>query len=206
MCPRAMSGGVRGARWTQIDAIARANVPCRPLEWRLPCQMNCRKAWNRALTAVRGRLGFFLQVIARADVTRSYARRGLQRSMDTNRCHRASRCALQAPRMAIAVPDDTCRNRGQRTITICGNGEHRCTGGLAPIIEIRISGPPGSGSLRRDGVGTCSDETKPNLHLAPQKLCPQNRGYSWTKWHFERFCPRNRPFSWTKSSQPESVI
>ena len=206
MCPGAMSGGVRGARWTQIDAIARADVPWRHVEWRLPCQMNCRKAWNRALTAVRGRLGFFLQVIARADVTRSYARRGLQRSMDTNRCHRASRCALQAPRMAIAVPDDTCRNRGQRTITICGNGEHRCTGGLAPIIEIRISGPPGSGSLRRDGVGTCSDETKPNLHLAPQKLCPQNRGYSWTKWHFERFCPRNRPFSWTKSSQPESVI
>ena len=201
-----MPGGVRGARWTQIDAIARADVPCRPLERRLPCQMNCRKARNRALTAVRGRLGFFLQVIERADVTRSYARRGLQRSMDTNRCHRASRCALQAPRMAIAVPDDTCRNRGQRTITICGNGEHRCTGGLAPIIEIRISGPPGSGSLRRDGVGTCSDETKPNLHLAPQKLCPQNRGYSWTKWHFERFCPRNRPFSWTKSSQPESVI
>ena len=106
MCPGAMPGGVRGARWTQIDAIARADVPWRHVEWRLPCQMNCRKAWNRALTAVRGRLGFFLQVIARADVTRSYARRGLQRSMDTNRCHRAIRCALQAPRKAIAVPDD----------------------------------------------------------------------------------------------------
>ena len=53
ICPGAMSRGVRGARWTQIDAIARADVPCRPLEWRLPCQMNCRKAWNRALTAVR---------------------------------------------------------------------------------------------------------------------------------------------------------
>ena len=106
MCPRAMSGGVRGARWTQIDAIARANVPCRPLERRLSCQMNCRKAWNRALTAVRGRLGFFLRIIARADVPWSDAWRGLVCSMDTNRCHRASRCALQARRMAIAVPDD----------------------------------------------------------------------------------------------------
>ena len=44
MCLRAMPGRVRGARWTQIDAIARADVPCRHVEWRLPCQMNCRKA------------------------------------------------------------------------------------------------------------------------------------------------------------------
>ena len=43
MCLGAMSGGVRDARWTQIDAIARADVPCRTVEWRLPCQMNCRK-------------------------------------------------------------------------------------------------------------------------------------------------------------------
>ena len=50
MCPGAMSGGVRGARWTQIDAIARADVPWRPVERRLPCQMNCRKVWDRALT------------------------------------------------------------------------------------------------------------------------------------------------------------
>ena len=42
MCPGVLSGGVRGARWTQIDAIARADVPWRPVEWRLPCQMNCR--------------------------------------------------------------------------------------------------------------------------------------------------------------------
>ena len=27
MCPGMLSGGVRGARWTQIGAIARANVP-----------------------------------------------------------------------------------------------------------------------------------------------------------------------------------
>ena len=106
MCPGALSGGVRGARWTQIDAIARANVPWRPVEWRLPCQMNCRKAWNRALTAVRGRLGVFLQITARANVPWSVVWRGSLSSMDTNQCHRASRCALQAPRKAIAVPDD----------------------------------------------------------------------------------------------------
>ena len=106
MCLGAMSEGVCCARWTQIDAIARVNVPCRPLERRLPCQMISRKEWNRALTAVRGRLGFFLQVIARANVPWSDVWRGLLCSMDTNRCHRASECALQAPRMAIAVPDD----------------------------------------------------------------------------------------------------
>ena len=148
MCLEAMPGGVCCARWTQIDAIARANVPCRPLEWRLPCQMICGKAWNRSLTAVRGRLGFFLQITARADVpcrplerrlpcqmicgkrvrracTAVYAKlgfflriiaradvpwsdvwRGSRCSMDTNRCHRASRYALQTRRMAIAVPDE----------------------------------------------------------------------------------------------------
>ena len=52
MCPGALSGGVRGARWTQIDAIARANMPCSPVKWRLPCQMNCRKARVRALTGL----------------------------------------------------------------------------------------------------------------------------------------------------------
>ena len=101
-----MSGGVRYARWTQIDAIARADVLYRPLEWRLPCQMICEKAWNRALTAVRDRLGFFLQIIARANVPWSAVWRGSLRSMDTNRCHRASGYALQTRRMAIAVPDD----------------------------------------------------------------------------------------------------
>ena len=50
ICPGVLSGGVGGARWTQIDAIARADMPCRPLERRLPCQMNCRKARARALT------------------------------------------------------------------------------------------------------------------------------------------------------------
>ena len=64
MCLGAMSGGVRGARWTQIDAIARAKMP-----------------WS--------------------DVWR-----GLRRSMDTNRCHRASEDALEARGMAIAVSDE----------------------------------------------------------------------------------------------------
>ena len=52
MCPGVLSRGVRGARWTQIDVIARADVPWRPVEWRLPCQMNCRKVWDRALTGL----------------------------------------------------------------------------------------------------------------------------------------------------------
>ena len=43
MRPGALSGGVRDARWTQIDAIARANMPWRALEGRFGCQMNCRK-------------------------------------------------------------------------------------------------------------------------------------------------------------------
>ena len=43
MCLGAMPGGVRGARWTQIGAIARADVPWRSVEWRLPCQMNSKK-------------------------------------------------------------------------------------------------------------------------------------------------------------------
>ena len=52
ICLGAMSEGVRGARWTQIDAIARANVPCRALEGRFGCQVNCRKARARALTGL----------------------------------------------------------------------------------------------------------------------------------------------------------
>ena len=52
MCLGAMSGGVRGARWTQIDAIARVNVPWRALEGRLPCQMNCRNVRDWAPTGL----------------------------------------------------------------------------------------------------------------------------------------------------------
>ena len=61
---------------------------------------------NRALRAVCGRQVFFLQTIARANVPWSDAWRGSRRSMDTNRCHRASRCALEASGMAIAVSDE----------------------------------------------------------------------------------------------------
>ena len=61
---------------------------------------------NRALRAVCGRSGFFLLIIARADVPWSDVWRGSRCSMDTNRCHRASEYALEAPRMAIAVPDE----------------------------------------------------------------------------------------------------
>ena len=48
----------------------------------------------------------FLQTIARADVPWSAVWRGSRCSMDTNRCHRAGEDALEAPRMAIAVPDE----------------------------------------------------------------------------------------------------
>ena len=61
---------------------------------------------NRALRAVRGRSAEFLKIIARADMPWSAVWRGWRRSMDTNRCHRASQCALEARRMAIAVPDE----------------------------------------------------------------------------------------------------
>ncbi len=106
MCLGAMPGGVRRARWTQIDAIARADMPCSPLERRLPCQMIYGKRGRRACTAVYGKLGFFLQITARANVPWSDAWRGSGRSMDTNRCHRASLCALQSPRKAIALSDE----------------------------------------------------------------------------------------------------
>ena len=56
MCPGVLSRGVRGARWTQIDAIARADVPWRALEGRLPCQMNCRKAWDQTQPSSEGRV------------------------------------------------------------------------------------------------------------------------------------------------------
>ena len=46
---------VRGRSAEFLKIIARADVPWRPVEWRLPCQMNCRKVWDQALRAVRGR-------------------------------------------------------------------------------------------------------------------------------------------------------
>ena len=61
---------------------------------------------NRALTAMCGRSVSFLRNVARANVPWSDAWRGSGRSMDTNRRHRASEDALEAPRMEIAEPDD----------------------------------------------------------------------------------------------------
>ncbi len=52
ICPGAMPGGVCDARWTQIGAIARAKMPWRPVEWRLPCQMNCMNERARAQTGL----------------------------------------------------------------------------------------------------------------------------------------------------------
>ena len=82
MCLGVLSGEVWVARWTQIDAIAQADVPWRALEGRLSCQMNCRKVRERALRAVRGRSGFFLLIIARADMLWSAVWRGSLCSID----------------------------------------------------------------------------------------------------------------------------
>ena len=60
---------------------------------------------NLALRAVRGRSGFFLLIIARADVPCSDVWRGSRRSMDTNRCHHASGCALERCLKGFAVLD-----------------------------------------------------------------------------------------------------
>ena len=57
----------------------------------------------------------FLLIIARADVPWSDVWRGSARSMDTNRCHRASGYALEVPRMAIAVTDELQESVGQGT-------------------------------------------------------------------------------------------
>ena len=47
--------------------------------------------------------------------------------MDTNRCHRASEDALEAPRMAIAVPDELQESDvagSDRALTaVCGRSE-----------------------------------------------------------------------------------
>ena len=102
---------------------------------------------NRALRAVCGRQVFFLQTIARADVPWSAVWRGSGRSMDTNRCHRASRCALEARRMAIAVTGELqesevpCTNRALRAVrgsSVSGRGssckpsrERMCPGVLS---------------------------------------------------------------------------
>ena len=64
------------------------------------------------------------KIIARTDVPWSDVWRGSRRSMDTNRCHRASEYALEARGMAIAVPDELQESVGQgsnRALTaVCG--------------------------------------------------------------------------------------
>ena len=70
---------------------------------------------EQALRAVRGRSAEFLKIIARADVPWSAVWRGSRRSMDSNRCHRAGGCALEARGMAIAVPDELQESVGPGT-------------------------------------------------------------------------------------------
>ena len=58
------------------------------------------------------------KIIARADMPWSDIWRSSRRSMDTNRCHRAGRCALAATRMAIAVLD-LLHERGMQGLHGC---------------------------------------------------------------------------------------
>ena len=80
---------------------------------------------NQALRAVCGSSGFFLLIIARADVPWSAVWRGSRRSMDSNRCNRASGCALEARRMAIAMSDELQESVGPGTNravrAVCGS-------------------------------------------------------------------------------------
>ena len=78
-------------------------MPCTCVEWRSGFQVNFTKSHGRALRAVCGRAETFLQIIARADMPWSDVWRGSRCPMDTNRCHRASGCALEAGRKAIGV-------------------------------------------------------------------------------------------------------
>ncbi len=129
MCPGAMPGGVRGARWAQIDAIARANVPCRPLERRLPCQMICRNGEHRCT----GGLAPIIEVRISGPPGSGTLRRNLPEWVNDNPCSMMDSVILGV--------------KSERTLRAQG-----LWGGLAPIIEVRISGPPGSGTLR--GVDT----------------------------------------------------
>ena len=99
-------------------------MPCTCVEWRSGFQVNFTKSPGRALAAVCGSSETFLQTIARADMPWSDVWRGSRRSMDTNRRHRASRNALEARGMAIAVPDELQESVGpgtNRALTaVCG--------------------------------------------------------------------------------------
>ena len=62
-----------------------------------------------------GRSMIFLQTIVRADVPWRAVWRGSRRSMDTNRYHRASGCALEADRKAIGVQGELQERVGPGT-------------------------------------------------------------------------------------------
>ena len=83
---------------------------------------------NWALRAVRGRSASFRQIIARADVPWSDVWRGSRRSMDTNRCHRASQCALEGPGRPIALSYELQEREGpgtNRALTALRSEERR---------------------------------------------------------------------------------
>ena len=130
----------RGRPVVFLLIIPRADMPCSAV-WRgsrRPMDTNrCHRAGGCALEArgmaiaVPGELqesvgpgsegrtwqfcvssAIFLQNIALVNMPWSAVWRGSRRSMDTNRCHRASQCALEARRMAIAVTDELQENVG----------------------------------------------------------------------------------------------
>ena len=68
------------------------------------------RAWQ-----VRGRSAIFLQNIALVNMPWNAVWRGWRRSMDTNRCHRASRCALEGPGRPIRVPGEFQESEGPCT-------------------------------------------------------------------------------------------
>ena len=92
--------------WFHLEPECALEGPGRPIRVPGEFQESEGPCTNRALRAVCGRSGFFLQTVARSDVPRSDVWRGSRRSMDTIRCHRASGYALEVPRMAIAVTDE----------------------------------------------------------------------------------------------------
>ncbi len=160
MCPGVLSGGVRGARWTQIGAIARVDVPWRPLEWRLPCQVICRNRGQRPCTSVRGSSETFLQNIARADMPWSDVWRGSRFPMDTNRCHRASGCALEAGRKAIGVQGELQESMGPGPVRLCVAGRRpSCKPSRERICPGVLSG--GVGGARWTQIGAIARADMP---------------------------------------------
>ena len=101
--------------WFHLEPECALEGPGRPIALSDELQESVGQGTNRALRAVCSMSGFFLLIIARADVPWSDVWRGSRRSMDTNRCHRASGYALEVPRMAIAVTDELQKSGGLGT-------------------------------------------------------------------------------------------